>query len=185
VDRAAEEEDATDELLALLLDDLGPFLQWYRDEVARRLGLSSTELLCLDVCRRRGPISSGRLGEQLGLTRSAVAKLVRRLEADGHIVRTTVRGREQEIEVRLRPHAARDAVLEDRRDALRRSVREVVAVHGVRGRRHALVAGVLASLGDVLFRHARALGDAAAERRLLAARRARNAADTSTPWWGR
>ncbi|WP_328308656.1 MarR family transcriptional regulator [Actinomycetospora sp. NBC_00405] len=78
--RAAEEEDATDELVTLLLDDLGPALQWYRDEVARTLGLSPSEVLCLEVCRRHGSMSSGRLGERLGLTRSAVAKMLRRLE---------------------------------------------------------------------------------------------------------
>lgn len=95
MDRAAEIEDATDELLTLLLDDLAPALQWYRDEVARRLGLSLRELLCLDLCLRRGPITSGRIGEQLGLTRSAVGKLLRRLEADGHVVREIPHGNDQ------------------------------------------------------------------------------------------
>lgn len=63
MDRSADEEAATDELVTLLLDDLGPALQWYRDEVAR---------------------------------------------------------------VELLPHAARDAVLEAQRRAVRRSLREMV-----------------------------------------------------------
>ncbi|GAA4778760.1 hypothetical protein GCM10023200_09750 [Actinomycetospora chlora] len=184
--RAAEVEDATDELLALLLDELGPIVQWYRDEVARRLRLSPTELLCLDVCRRWGPISSGRIGERLGLTRSAVAKLLRRLETEGHVVREIGRDHEQAIEVRLRPHARRDQVLEDLREDLRRSVREVVADQELRAARHALAAGVLAGLGQAVFRHARVLADAAIERRLRTERRARREAEESPiPWWAR
>jgi hypothetical protein len=49
VDRSTiddEEEAATEGLVALLLDARGPVLQWYRDEVGRRLGLSSAEVLC-------------------------------------------------------------------------------------------------------------------------------------------
>jgi DNA-binding MarR family transcriptional regulator len=112
VDRStaeAEAEDATDELATLLLDDLAPTLQWYRDEVARRLGLSHAELLCLELCRRHGSVTSNRIGERLGLTRSAVWKLLRRLEAAGHVARTAALGREREAEVRLRPHRRRDA----------------------------------------------------------------------------
>ncbi|MDD7934149.1 MarR family transcriptional regulator [Actinomycetospora straminea] len=149
VDR--QREDDTDELLTLLLDDLGPSLQWYRDEVARRLGLTASELLCLDVCRCRGPISSGRIGEYLGLTRSAVAKMVRRLEAAGHVVRELPQGREQDVHVRLRPHATRDALLEGLREEMRRSVQEIVDDHGIRGRRHALVARLVIRFSDTFF----------------------------------
>ncbi|MFC5139291.1 MarR family transcriptional regulator [Actinomycetospora rhizophila] len=183
--RERQEADSTDELLTVLLDDLGPAVQWYRDEVARRLGLSSAELLCLDVCRRHGPISKGRLGERLGLTRSAVAKMLRRLEGDGHLVRDLPRGREQEIHVRLRPHPHRDAVLADLRADMRRAVKQVVADFALREQRHSLAAGVVVRLGDTFFEHARALAEATAWRRILAERRARREADPARPWWER
>ncbi|WP_285659455.1 MarR family transcriptional regulator [Actinomycetospora sp. NBRC 106375] len=184
MDRQAE-EDATDELVALLLDELGPALQWYRNEVARRIGLSPSEMLCVEICRRRGPISSGRLGEQLGMTRSAVAKLVRRLEARGHVAREAGRHHEQEIHVRLVPHARRDAVLEDLRTSLHGSVLRVVAAHAVRGRRHSLVAGVVVGLTDIVFTHARALAEAVTWRCILAERRAARADLDARPWWTR
>ncbi|MEJ2886918.1 MarR family transcriptional regulator [Actinomycetospora aeridis] len=184
-ERQQQEEDATDELVTVVLDELGPAVQWYREEVARRLGLSATEALCLDLCRRRGPISSGRLGEQLGLTRSAVAKMLRRLEADGHVVRELARDREQEIHVRLRPHRARDELLADLRGQFRREVRVLVAERGIREGRHSLVAGVVVRLGDVLFTHARAMAEGTVRRRILAERRARCEADPALPWWAR
>ena len=140
MDRATGEEDATDELVTLLLDDLGPALQWYRDEVARTLGLTPGEVLCLEVCRRHGSMSSGRLGERLGLTRSAVAKMLRRLEEAGHVARLSSPDHEQEIEVEVRPHAARDAVLDAQRRALRRSLREMVGNQALHGRKHAVAA---------------------------------------------
>lgn len=176
---------ATDELLTLLLDDLGPTLQRYRDEVARRLGLSPAELLCLDLCRRHGTMTSNRIGQQLGLTRSAVWKLLHRLEKAGHIDRRAPQGREQEVEVRLRPHARRDAVLADLRATLRRRVTDLVVDHDLRDRRHAAVAIALVGMANRLFSQAQTLADAAANERLLAARRRARAADTSTPWWAR
>ncbi|WP_433787527.1 MarR family winged helix-turn-helix transcriptional regulator [Actinomycetospora sp. CA-101289] len=178
----AELDAATDELVRLLLDDLGPTLQWYRDEVARRLGLSHAELLCLELCRRHGAVTSNRIGTRLGLTRSAAAKLVRRLEAAGHVTRRHGQA-DPEVEVRLRPHAARDAVLADLRGRMWRAVRGVVANHGLRERRHALVATALVGISNVVFAHAQALADAAADKRLHAARRRAREADTSAPWW--
>jgi DNA-binding MarR family transcriptional regulator len=185
VGRAAEEEDATDELVTLLLDDLGPALQWYRDEVARTLGLSPGEVLCLEVCRRHGSMSSGRLGERLGLTRSAVAKMLRRLEEAGHVARLASPDHEQEIEVEVRPHTARDAVLDAHRRALRRALREMVGNQALHGRKHAVAATAVAGLATVVFTRARAMADATIERRLLAERRRAREAGHPTPWWAR
>lgn len=184
-ERQQQERDATDELLGLLLDELGPAVQWYREEVARRLGLSATELLCLDICRRRGPISSSRIGEHLGLTRSAVAKLLRRLEAADHLVRELPRGHEQDICVHLRPHETRDAVLAVLRAEMRRSVRELVAEHRLHDDRLSLVAGVVVRLSDAVFGHARGLAEATVRRRIHAERRARREADAHLLRWAR
>ena len=108
---------------------------------------------------------------------------MRRLEAAGHVTRRPAQEHDQEIEVGLRPRAARDAVLDELRHRMRRAVRDVVATHGLRDRRHALVATALVGLSNVLFEHARALADAAADQRLFAARRRAREADTSAPWW--
>jgi hypothetical protein len=108
---------------------------------------------------------------------------VRRLEAAGHVTRRPAQEHGQEIEVRLRPHAARDAVLGGSHSRMRRAVRDVVATHALRDRRHALVATAVVALSNVLFEHARALADLAADQRLYTARRRAREADTAAPWW--
>jgi hypothetical protein len=74
-------------------------------------------------------------------------------------------------------------MLDDVREHLRRAVHAMVLAHGLRDRRHALVATAVVGLSNVLFEHARALADLAADWRLLAARRRAREADTTAPWW--
>lgn len=64
-----------------------------------------------------------------------------------------------------------------------RSVRDVVATHGLRDRRHAMVATAVVGLSNVLCGHGRALADAAADQRLSAARRRACEPETTAPWW--
>ncbi|GAA2608997.1 MarR family winged helix-turn-helix transcriptional regulator [Streptomyces axinellae] len=51
--------------------------------VAARLGIGSTDLLCLGVLDHAGPVTAGRLAELTGLTTGAVTGVVDRLEQAG------------------------------------------------------------------------------------------------------
>ena len=117
-ERAARDavlREVADELATLVLDDLLPLAHRLRAETARRLGLTMPELVCLDTLRRFGPLTSELLVTRTGLGRSAVSKMVRRLEAAGHVERTPNPGHLQGVVVRLVPHELRD----DQRELLR------------------------------------------------------------------
>ena len=94
---------AVDELTELLIDRVLPVAQRYRVALADRLGLGLPELLCVDLLRRLGPLPAGAVAERVDLTRSTTSKMLRRLEADGHVVREPDPGHRQGQVVRLVP----------------------------------------------------------------------------------
>jgi DNA-binding MarR family transcriptional regulator len=51
--------------------------------MAERLGVSSTDLECLDIIAMRGPITAGELAKASGLTTGAITGLADRLEQAG------------------------------------------------------------------------------------------------------
>jgi predicted transcriptional regulator len=131
----------------------------YRIECARRLGLGLPELLCLDLLRHLGPLSSGTIGERVGLTRSTVSKMLRRLEESGHVRREASADHRQGVEVSLVPHEERDRIVASFRTALRGSVRSTVQTFGLHRReRRARAAGQLLHLTHAL--HLVASGEA-------------------------
>jgi DNA-binding MarR family transcriptional regulator len=97
-----------DELATLILDDVLPLAHRLRAETARRLELTMPELVCLDVLRCSGPLTSAVLGDRTGLDRSAVSKMVRRLEDAGHVERSATASHLQAVLVTLVPHEERD-----------------------------------------------------------------------------
>jgi DNA-binding MarR family transcriptional regulator len=114
---------AVDDLTELLIDRVLPLAQRYRAALADRLGLGLPELLCVDLLRRLGPLPAGAVAERVDLTRSTTSKMLRRLEADGHVVREPDPDHRQGQVVRLVPHAERDRIL----DAFRRQMRSTVS----------------------------------------------------------
>ena len=72
---------------------------------ADRLGMSQTDLECLDVLGLHGPITAGRLAELTGLTTGAVTGLVDRLEAAGYVRRERDPGDRRRVIVRPLPEA--------------------------------------------------------------------------------
>src|SRR6185436_997645 len=72
--------------------------------VAGRLGLSATELKCLDLALRAGPgepLTAGRLAVLTGLTTGAVTGVVDRLEEGGFVRRERDPGDRRRVIVRL------------------------------------------------------------------------------------
>jgi DNA-binding MarR family transcriptional regulator len=60
----------------------------FHQAVADRVGLHVTDLRCLNVLARSGPLAAGELGQQLGLgTTGAVTRMVDRLERAGYVRR--------------------------------------------------------------------------------------------------
>ncbi len=59
----------------------------FDERVAKRLKLSRTDLRCLDLIVRLGPITAGRLAEETGLTTGAVTFMLDRLEEAGMVTR--------------------------------------------------------------------------------------------------
>ncbi len=130
-DREAAIAAAVGELTDLVVDHLLPIVHRHRTAVAARLGLGLPELLALDLLRRIGPLPAGTLGERVGLTRSTATKMVRRLEAGGHVVRNPDPDHRQAQVVSLVPHEERDRVLTSFRRQVRSTMRSAVSTYGL------------------------------------------------------
>lgn len=82
-------ESASPDLGELLGRELSTAVIMFHEAVAARRGLTATENKALDVLTRRGPITSGELARELGLTPGAVTGLVDRLARAGYARRVT------------------------------------------------------------------------------------------------
>jgi DNA-binding MarR family transcriptional regulator len=51
---------------------------------AARLGINQTDLICLSLLVRRGPMGAGEVAAALGLTTAAISAMATRLEAGGY-----------------------------------------------------------------------------------------------------
>jgi DNA-binding MarR family transcriptional regulator len=71
----------------LLGRELSTAVVVFHQAVAERLGLTATDLKCLDLLDRMGPLTAGRLAEVVGLTGGAVTGIIDRLEAGGFVQR--------------------------------------------------------------------------------------------------
>jgi DNA-binding MarR family transcriptional regulator len=58
--------------------------QVFDELVADRLGINTTDLLCLDLIEQNGRLTAGRLAELAGLTTGAVTGVIDRLERVGY-----------------------------------------------------------------------------------------------------
>ena len=73
--------------VGLALRALGSDLDRLDEAVADRAGLHRTDLRCLEIVARHGPISAGRLAAVAGLSTSAVTSLIDRMERAGRMRR--------------------------------------------------------------------------------------------------
>ncbi len=94
--------------------------------MAERLGVSSTDLECLDIIAMRGSITAGDLARASGLSTGAITGLVDRLERAGLAKREAAADDRRKVMLRITPrleregaalaapmHAAMSALLED------------------------------------------------------------------------
>ncbi len=59
----------------------------FDERLAKKLKLSRTDMRCLDLIGRLGPMTAGRLAEESGLTTGAVTFILDRLEESGMVAR--------------------------------------------------------------------------------------------------
>ncbi len=74
----------TQEAMGAAMRDFMAYAVLFQDAVARRAGLNGTDLQCLSLLIRHGPMPPGRLAERAGLTAGgAITTVVDRLSASG------------------------------------------------------------------------------------------------------
>lgn len=66
---------------------LGSDLDRLDEAIASRFGLHRTDLRCLEIVGRDGPMPAGRLAVQAGLTSSAITSVIDRVERLGYLER--------------------------------------------------------------------------------------------------
>lgn len=82
-----EPGSGTHDLGELLGRELSTAVVMFHEAIAARRGLTATENKALDLLTRRGPVTSGDLARDLGLTPGAVTGLVDRLARAGYAQR--------------------------------------------------------------------------------------------------
>jgi DNA-binding MarR family transcriptional regulator len=73
--------------------------------VADAIGLNRTDMRCLDVIQREGPVSAGRLADETGLTTGAITTVLDRLERAGYARRVRDADDRRRVLVELTPEA--------------------------------------------------------------------------------
>lgn len=71
--------------------------------IASRLGISSTDLECLDFVAMRGPLTAGELAQASGLTTGAITGVIDRLERAGFARRERDANDRRKVLVHLQP----------------------------------------------------------------------------------
>ncbi len=77
--------------------------------VADALGLNRTDMRCMDVIEREGPVPAGKLAEATGLTSGAITTALDRLERAGYARRTGDPSDRRRVLVELTEQARKDA----------------------------------------------------------------------------
>jgi DNA-binding MarR family transcriptional regulator len=77
--------------------------------VADALGLNRTDMRCMDVLQREGPVTAGRLAQATGLTTGAMTTALDRLERAGYARRLRDRSDRRRVLVELTSQAQIDA----------------------------------------------------------------------------
>jgi DNA-binding MarR family transcriptional regulator len=72
------------QVLTQELMDLGKAIDLVGNATAGRLGINQTDLICLDLLLRNGPMTAGHVASALGLTTAAISAMATRLEAGGY-----------------------------------------------------------------------------------------------------
>ena len=106
----------------------------FNESVAKKLKLSRTDMRCLELIGRRGPLTAGRLAEESGLTTGAVTFILDRLEEAGMVTRRRDTEDRRRVWVEIVPDAQKrlaeeqQPVAEQMREVTRRFKADELAV---------------------------------------------------------
>jgi DNA-binding MarR family transcriptional regulator len=100
----SEEEAALAREFVEELFDLGAAIDRVGRMTAGRLGINQTDLICLDLLHRRGPLSAGEVAAALGLTTAAISAMATRLERGGYARREMDPGDRRRVLLHAEPH---------------------------------------------------------------------------------
>lgn len=93
--------------LTTILRRMGAASALHSQAVAKRAGLASVDLECLDMILLAGPVTAGQIMEHTKLTSGAVTGLVDRLSRKGYVERAADPQDRRKVIVRIVPEAIR------------------------------------------------------------------------------
>ena len=91
------------------LIDLSVAIDLIGQATAARLGINQTDLICLDLLVRQGPMGAGQLAATLGLTTAAISAMATRLEAGGYAHREMDPTDRRRVLIHASPSGAKQA----------------------------------------------------------------------------
>jgi DNA-binding MarR family transcriptional regulator len=106
----------------------------FDERVAKTFKLSRTDMRCLDILGRLGPMTAGKLSDESGLSTGAVTFLLDRLEAAGMVKRRRDTDDRRRVWVELVPAAqkrlqhAQQPIVEEMKQVTRRFKAEELAI---------------------------------------------------------
>jgi DNA-binding MarR family transcriptional regulator len=95
----------------------------FNESVAKNLKLSRTDMRCLELIGRLGPLTAGRLAEESGLTTGAVTFILDRLEEAGMVTRRRDTEDRRRVWVEIEPDAQKR--LQEMQQPVAEQMREV------------------------------------------------------------
>jgi len=87
--------------LSMVMRRMGTASALHSQSVAKRVGLSSVDLECLDMVYLEGPVTAGQIARHTKLTTGAVTGLIDRLEKKGYVERVEDPGDRRRVVVRV------------------------------------------------------------------------------------
>ncbi|MFC5394268.1 MarR family winged helix-turn-helix transcriptional regulator [Bosea vestrisii] len=104
---APSSQDEAIARLTTMLRRMGAASALHSQAVAKRVGLSSVDLECLDMILLAGPVTAGQIMEHTKLTSGAVTGLIDRLARKGYVERAADPHDRRKVIVRIVPAAIR------------------------------------------------------------------------------
>jgi DNA-binding MarR family transcriptional regulator len=136
--------------ITLELFELSSAIDLIGRAAAARLGINQTDLICLDLLVRRGPMGAGDVAAALGLTTAAISAMATRLEAGGYAHREMDPNDRRRVLLRASPAGARQAF--SLFDSLYQAAAELHARHSDRDQKKLLA--LLRQYRELIAEHA-------------------------------
>jgi DNA-binding MarR family transcriptional regulator len=148
----------------------------FNESVAKKFKLSRTDMRCLELIGRHGPLTAGRLAEESGLTTGAVTFILDRLEEAGMVTRRRDTEDRRRVWVEINPSA--QELLQQMQQPVAEQMREVT--QRFKADELAIVRDYMRQAKEVFQRQVRGVvGDAVHEAKSVAEDATREARDTA------